>query len=198
MAMLVKNTPQQPSQQEVLSGKYQSARHNILLIVVFTLINIVLLVTNSNTYFLFSASIPYMIVDIGMALCGKYPAEYYAGELSGMAFMSDTFFAITLAVAAVFLVLYLLSWIFSKKPRVGWMIFALVFFAIDTVGMLLLMGISTDAIMDIVFHGWVIFSLTNGIISYFKLKKLPEEDFVAEEPAQVQEAVPAVEKEENQ
>lgn len=190
MIMANNTQTQQLSQREKLTNKYQSARHNILLVVVFTLINIILLVTNSNTYFLFSASIPYVIVDLGMALCGKYPAEYYAYGLEGVEFLNDTFFVITLVVAAVFLLLYLLSWIFCKKPRVGWMIFALVFFIIDTVGMLLLVGISMDMILDIVFHGWVIVSLCGGVSAYFKLKKLPEE---AEAIAEVTEAAEATE-----
>lgn len=181
-----KKETQQLSQRQMLATKYYSARHNILLVLAFTLVNIILLVTNSNTYFLFSASIPYFIVDLAMLLCGKYPAEYYAGELAGMEILNDTFFIVALVVAAVIMLLYLLSWIFSKKPRVGWMIFALVFFVIDTLGMLYLMDISTDALIDIVFHGWVIVSLTNGIISYFKAKKLPEEEELPEpqcEPA---------------
>lgn len=182
-----KKETQQLSQRQMLATKYYSARHNILLVLVFTLVNIILLVTNSNTYFLFSASIPYFLVDLGMFLCGKYPAEYYTGELAGMEILNDTFFIVALVVAAVIMLLYLLSWIFSKKPRVGWMIFALVFFVIDTLGMLYLMDISTDALIDIVFHGWVIVSLTNGIISYFKAKKLPEEEELPEpqcEPAE--------------
>ena len=97
-----------------------------------------------------------------------------------------------LVIAAAILVLYLLSWIFSKKPRVGWMIFSLVFFALDTLFMLWFMGISADMILDVVFHAWVLISLTNGIVSYFKLKKLPEE-----EPAEpLQEETAPVETEE--
>lgn len=184
-----KNNTQQLSQQQILVNKYQSARHNILLVVAFTLLNIILLVTNSNSYFLFSASIPYFVVDLGMLLCGKYPPEYYTGELAGMETLDDTFFVVTLVVAAVIMLLYLLSWIFCKKPRVGWMIFALVFFVIDTVGMLLLTGISTDAIMDVVFHGWVIVSLISGITAYFKLKKLPEEAEVPELQQELAEEV---------
>ena len=177
MAGLFANAkPQQPSQREMLTGKYQNARHNILLVVVFTLINIVLLVTNSNTYFLFSAAIPYYIADLGMFLCGKYPAEYYASEFSDVEILDNSFFVVTLVIAGVILVLYLLSWIFAKKPRVGWMIFALVFFVIDTVGMLLLAGIGSDTLIDILFHGWVIVSMIGGISAYFKLKKLPEEE----------------------
>jgi len=174
---------QEITEREKLTTKYQNARHNILLVLVFTLINIVLLVSNSNSYFLFSAAIPYYSAVFGMIFTGKYPAEYYTGELAGMEFLDNGFFVATLVFAAVILVLYLLSWILSKKPRVGWMIFALVLFILDTGAMLLISGISADMIMDIVFHGWVIVSLISGISAYFKLKQLPEE----EEPFPVEE-----------
>lgn len=190
MAKLFGNdNTRQLSQAEVLAGRYKTARHNLLLIVVFTLINIFLLVTNSNSYFLFSASIPYYLVDLGMFLCGKYPAEYYA-DIGGIDPLSNTFFLVTLVIAAVILVLYLLSWIFAKKPRVGWMIFALVFFVIDTLGMLWWAGISSDMIFDVVFHGWVIVSLSRGIAAYFKFKKLPVEELPVEE---VRQAGPEIE-----
>ena len=172
-----KEKPQQLSQREVLASRYQGARHNLLLVVIFSLVNIFLLVTNSNTYFLFSATIPYFLVDMGMLLCGKYPEEYYL-EFGGIDPVSDTFFIVMLVAAAVIILLYLLSWIFSKKPRVGWMIFALVFFVLDTVGMLCLTGITSDMIVDVVFHGWVIISLIGGVAAYFKAKKLPEEEDV--------------------
>ena len=190
MAKFFSNKVQAPqlSQSEMLAQKYQRARHNLLLIVVFTFINIILLVTNSNTYFLFSATIPYYLADLGMFLCGKYPEDYYWG-LEGMELLDNSFLVVMLVIAAVIILLYLLSWIFCKKPRVGWMIFALVFFALDTLGMLWLTGISSDAIIDVVFHAWVIISLISGIISYFKLKKLPDEPMkepvealVAEQP----------------
>lgn len=174
---------QEITERERLTRKYQNARHNILLVLVFTLINIVLLVSNSNSYFLFSAAIPYYSAVFGMIFTGKYPAEYYTGELAGVEFLGNGFFVATLVFAAVILVLYLLSWILSKKPRVGWMILALVLFIKDTGVMLLISGISADMIMDIVFHGWVIVSLISGISAYFKLKQLPEE----EEPFPVEE-----------
>lgn len=176
-----KEKPQQLSQRQLLINKYMNARHNILLVVIFTLINIVLLVAQSNTYFLFSATIPYYLADLGMLLCGKYPAEYYVG-MGDVAFLDNSFLVVVLVIAAMILLLYLFSWIFSKKPRVGWMIFALVFFVLDTLVMLLLMGISADMIIDIVFHLWVIVSLTIGIVSYFKLKKLPAEESIEQLP----------------
>lgn len=162
-------------QRQLLESKYASARHNILLIVAFTVVNIILLVAQSNTYFLFSAYLPYLIVDFGMVLCGMYPAEYYGEDLSGIEFLDKNFLTVMLVIAAVVLILYLLSWIFSKKSRVGWMILALVFFGIDTIAMLALNGIALDMIVDIVFHVWVVVSLIGGVSAHYKLKKLPEE-----------------------
>ena len=185
MGLFNKNQNQQAqpfSQRQQLERQYASARMNLLWVVLFTAINIVLLVSNSYTYFLFSAFIPYAIVDYGMIVCGKYPADFY-GDLSQYQFFDSTVLVVLIAVAAVICVLYLLCWIFSKKRRVAWLIVGLVFFALDTVFMLL-GGISADRILDIVFHGWVIISLTGGIIAHSKLKKLP-----AEEPAPVAEPV---------
>lgn len=185
MGLFNKNQNQQAqpfSQRQQLERRYASARMNLLWVVLFTAINIVLLVSNSYTYFLFSAFIPYAIVDYGMIVCGKYPADFY-GDLSQYQFLDSTVLVVLIAVAAVICVLYLLCWIFSKKRRVAWLIVGLVFFALDTVFMLL-GGISADRILDIVFHGWVIISLTGGIIAHSKLKKLP-----AEEPAPVAEPV---------
>ena len=185
MGLFNKNQNQQAqpfSQRQQLERRYASARMNLLWVVLFTAINIVLLVSNSYTYFLFSAFIPYAIVDYGMIVCGKYPADFY-GDLGQYQFFDTTVLVVLIAVAAVICVLYLLCWIFSKKRRVAWLIVGLVFFALDTVFMLL-GGISADRILDIVFHGWVIISLTGGIIAHSKLKKLP-----AEEPAPVAEPV---------
>ena len=170
-----KSTAAQMSERQLLENKYSSACGNILLVVVLTVINIVLLVTNSNTYFLFSAYIPFALVDIGMYLCGMYPSEVYAEEFTGVEFLPQSFLTITLCIAAVILILYVISWVFSKKQKRGWMIFALVFFSIDTLAMVGLNGIVMEAIIDYVIHAWVIVSLVNGLVSCSKLKNLPEE-----------------------
>ena len=41
--------------------------------------------------------------------------------------------------------------------------------------MLIFLGISSDMILDLVFHGWVIVSLIMSISAYFKMKKLSDE-----------------------
>ena len=175
------------SQRELLTSKYHSGRHNLLLVVVFTVVNLVLLLTNSGSYFLFSAYIPYFLGDLGMDLCGKYPAEYYEmyhGDVESIEFYDTSLLAVLVAIAAVITGLYLLCWFLAKKPRVGFLVFALVLFAIDTAFMLMIFGINFEMILDIVFHAWVIISLVNAIISYHKIKKLPAE---AEETIEVAE-----------
>ena len=179
-------------QHEILASRFHSTRHNLLLIVIFSLINIVLLVTKSGTYFLFSAFIPYMFVDYGMYFCGLYPAEFYEPNtefvntffLHRCLLMTCSVFAFYFQYVNLYLTLWigiaytggnLLCWIFSKKPRVGWVIAALVFFVIDTIVMLLAVASLVENIIDILFHVYVIFSLSRGIYSYYKLKKIPVE-----------------------
>ncbi len=161
------------SEREILESKYDSSLYNILLVVGLTAINILLLVTNSNTYFLFSAYIPFILADLGMFLCGMYPSEYYIENFLEMVFLPKSFFVIMLVIAIVILAAYVLSWVFARKRKIGWLIFALVFFSIDTAAMFLFNGLVLESIIDYAIHAWVIVSLANGISAFNKLKKLP-------------------------
>lgn len=162
------------SQRQRMESWYGQARHNILLVLLFTAVNIVLLLVNSDTYFLFSAYIPYMIVSMGMFMCGRFPAEYY-GDLSEYKFFDTSVLTIAVVLAAVLCALYLLCWLLSKKGRGVWMIIALVLFCLDTV-LMLLGGIGSESISDLIFHGWVIISLSLGTYAHFKLKRLSAEE----------------------
>ena len=192
MGFLTRNNQQaqQMSERQLLQNKFASARSNLLLVLVFTVVNIILLVTQSNTYFLFSAYVPYLLAILGMEMCGMFPDEYYGGDTSGFIFFDTSFLVIMLVIAAVILALYLLSFIFTKKGKSGWMIFALVLFAIDTV-LLIVMTLSAISIVDLVFHTWVLYSLFTGVSAAKKLKNLPEEPVelfdaepVAEQPVE--------------
>ena len=170
-----RNTQSAPqTKREVYERNYNNGITNLLLIIAFSVINIILLVANSNTYFLFSAFIPYFFVDVGMFYTGTYPEEYYYG-LDFTEFLDKSFLVATVVIAAVVLALYLLCWFFAKKKKIGWLIFAVVMACIDTVAMLVLGGIAIESIVDIIFHVWIIFSLINAVVTYNKLKKLPEE-----------------------
>lgn len=174
MADFFGKKPEHLSRKELLEAKYNNSIVNLLLVVVFSVVNVVLLVANSNTYFLFSAFVPYFIADFGMYYSGSYPAEYYQ-DVSDLEFADKSFLIVCIAVAIIVILLFLLSWFFARKKKVGWLIFATVLFCIDTAAMFIISGINTEMIMDIAFHAWVAFSLINGIVNYNKWKKLPED-----------------------
>lgn len=159
---------------EKLDARYNMSRHNILLVVIFSLVNVILLTVNSGTYFLFTAFFPYYAVLMGKVLGGIYSVEISGAEL-GFEGYAKTIMIVSVIIALVIIGLYFISWLLSKKHGVGWMIFALVFFSLDTLFLFLVYGIAIDGLLDIVFHGWVIVSLSMGINAYFKLKKMPAE-----------------------
>lgn len=159
----------------MLENKYLSSRNNLLLVVIFTLVNVIIAITGGDTYFLFSASIPYYIALFVAIWCGKMPEYYYEGSgLTEADFLPNSVLIVGAIIAVLILAIYLLFWVMSKK-KVGWLIAALVFFALDSIFMLVIFGISADMIIDALFHIWVIVYLAIGINAHSKLKKLPIE-----------------------
>ncbi len=171
------------SERERLEAKYAAARGNLLLVIAMTLINIVLLMVNADSYFLFSAFIPYYLVMFGMMMCGKFPMEYYleAGiEPEDIIFYDDSFLVTMGIMAAIILILYFLFWLLSKNNNIGWLIAALVFFAVDTFALLLIGGFSVDMILDYLLHAWVLYYLISGVVAHYKLRKLHDCGFFFE------------------
>ena len=168
--------PGQPSPRALYEQKYRTSRMNLLLVVAFTVINLILLVTNANSYFLFSAFIPYFITSLGMLFCGRFPEEFYEDGFADMTFLDNSVFVVLLILSIIITLFYLLTWFLSSKNRMVWLIVALVLFGIDTLGMLVLNGISIDSILDIAFHAWVIYYLIIGVNAGKKLKELPPEE----------------------
>ena len=186
-----KNT-QNMSERQKLTSRYNSARHNILLVIVFTLINSVLLFAGGSSYFLFSAAIPYYMTLFGLLYTGRMPAEWYEGVESFVP-DPDSVLYIYVAIAVVIVALYALMWFLSKKHGYGWLIAALLLFVADTFAMFYYTGFSADMIMDFVFHVWVLVSLTSGIIAAINLKKLPEEETYVAQEGQTYSYIPQAE-----
>jgi hypothetical protein len=149
---------------------------NLLLVLGMTLINIVVCCLGSDRYFLFSASIPYYLVLMGSLWTGRFPDEYYTEWPASEHFLGTSFLIVMLVIALIILLVYLCCFLLSKKNKVGWLLTAAVFFGIDTIGMLMLYGLSADSIFDIVFHVWVLYYLIVGVVNGYKLKKLPEDE----------------------
>ena len=140
--------------------KYKRCRANLLGVILFTVINLFSL-SLSQSYFLFTARIPLFPVELFM-----FTEE---GDIVPFADL-----IIPIVVGVILTVPYLLCWIFSKK-RPGWMVAALVFFALDCL-FLLTAYYLTDVVIDILFHAWVMFYLITGVKHGFKLKKMPEDE----------------------
>lgn len=154
--------------QTIKRNQYASARANLLLVVIFTLVNVALCLFGTDTYFLFSAIVPYFIAVVGAETCGLYPEEYYAEMgMTEADLLPNGFIAVFAAIAIVILALYFVCWLLSKK-HVAFMIAALVLFVIDTVAMFVLFVPGLDMILDYVFHAWVLVSLILGIVHYFR------------------------------
>lgn len=146
------------SPRDIAQQKYDTARGNLLLMIILTAVNLVLLFFDSATMLLFSATIPYLVMMFGIAL-EETTAIVFAGS-----------------VAAAIILIYLSAWIFSKK-KYGFMALALVMFLIDTafmVGIYLWSG-DFSGILDVLIHAWVLYYLVIGTVNGRKLKALPPE-----------------------
>ena len=165
------------SKQELYRSHYNSARANLLIAVVFTLINCVLIFVGGSTYFLFSCSFPYAMTFEGAFWTwrGLSPEEYAELGWTQADMLPDAFLYIMLAIAAVAVGLYVLCWFLSKK-RVGWMIAAASLFVVDTMFLILYYGVQIDFLLDYLFHAWVLFILIRGIISFYRAKQLEKEE----------------------
>ena len=153
------------SPREMAEQKYASARSNLLLMLILTVVNIVLYVCGSYTMFLFSATVPYLMV-----VC------------STIFFDMPALMIICIGIAAVILIVYLLCWIFSKKSS-GWMVFALVLFIVDTVVMIALYVWMQEVsgILDAIIHILVLYYLFIGVRRGAQLPTLPPDEEVSPE-----------------
>lgn len=157
--------PEDKNSPEYLMKQVSGGRYSVLLILIFTTINLVFLLLDADRYFLFSASIPYFMTAFGIGLDSAIGGTTY------------TFTA--LAISAVILIVYLVCWFMGKK-QTGWLITALVLFSMDSLGLIFfsftLLENPLENIVDFLFHGWAIVELIQAVRCAGKLKKLAAQD----------------------
>lgn len=165
-------------------GNYLSARIFILLSALVTLVNTLSAVFSEGleyTYYIIGSSLSFFFVDLGMFLCGKYPSELYVGPYAGMKFLGDGFFAAMIAISAVIVLALALAFFLSSR-RVGWLIFAEVFYGIDTLSIFILSDLqSSDVLLEILAHAFVIVMVAIGIRAHYKLRAMPTEEQILED-----------------
>ena len=156
----VQNTAPMSPREEV-EMKYKRSRYNLLLVAIVSIVNLFYMAFGER-YFLFSARLPSILVELTLVTAPEDVTVALADLL------------VPIVVGVILSLPYLLCFFFSKK-RPGWMVAALVFFGLDCI-YLLTMYYLTDVIPDILFHAWVMFYLITGVINGFKLKKMPEDE----------------------
>jgi len=136
---------------------------NLIYFSLFTIVNIVLLLVDSNLSFLFSAYIPQLMIAIGQGFAAATGSN---GPLIVFSVLS-----------VLFVGGCILSAVLSKK-KTGWLILGAVLTTLDTVLMLVVVLPSigdflVDGLLSILFHAWILYYVFNALISYQKLKALP-------------------------
>jgi len=128
--------------------RYKSMRWTLLIILVLSALNVFSLL--SDTYFLFSTYLSQILSIVGVSLYRE------SGEIF--------YFVFCAILALISLVPYLLCFIFSKK-RVGWMIGALAFFALDSVIFVidLISYPMIESIFDIIIRIYALVSLALAV-----------------------------------
>ena len=138
----------------------KNARNSLLLIIIFSVLNIALY--HLGRYFIFSSYVSTQLTMLGYVL---------ADELS-----SPIVAVLFILIGVALLVPYLLAYIFSKKNGKAWMIVALVLFSIDTLLVLLDVPAYLDAgeasiFIDLAIHVVFVVQLAIGVNSASKRRK---------------------------
>ncbi len=154
-----------------MAARYKSARLELLIVIAFTVLNIVMYFLETSTVMLFSAMIPFLAVFYGNGFEIDPEIGFSLGTELG------------LAIAAICLATYLLCWLLSKKNHV-WLIVAAVLYGLDSVIMVYFyyeMEILSDSIIDIVIHCLVMYYFIAGAIVGKDLKKLESQAQIPQE-----------------
>ena len=107
-------TQKTPASPEALARGYKNARGNLLLVVIFTVVNAFMAFMGSSSYFLFSAYLPYYSVIFGLVLTGRMDVgqEYQ---------LDEKYLVYFVGFAVLVLGLYLLFWLFyGLQATVGY------------------------------------------------------------------------------
>ncbi|MCM1544220.1 MAG: hypothetical protein NC110_02875 [Ruminococcus sp.] len=148
---------------EKYKKEIRNLRNSVLLVVVFTMVDIVLCAAKPLTSFPLTAFCPHFLMTLTYSM-----ADSNTGMLS---------FYIGIVMAAIIVLAYLILFFMMRKKQRR-TISALIFFLIDTV--IMIYGIFfvfhespfSPFIFDIVFHIILLEKGIKGVIAFFKLKKI--------------------------
>ena len=161
---------------EMYQRDLNMSRMNLLLSVIFTVVNLVTVMISITTSFFFSASLPHYLTLFFAINCGRFDPSYYQSVLeaehgadwktlypnweSAFQFLDSSIFWLVFAFSIAIIVGLFLLWFFSKKYRVCSMI-TLSYYIVDT---LFLVAFSffvgaggIELILQLLFHLWIVY-----------------------------------------
>lgn len=163
---------------QVLEIKYKTSRINLLVLILATILNVVLLLTKTANFSIFTITSSYLLVYVGAQYTGLFPAEYYEGlAKEGVVLLfEDTWFMVTLSIlAALIVVLFAVCWFLSKKKTLAlWG--AVILLAIDTV----ILFIFSFDLINVLLRIWIGYNIISGLRAKKQaeaIEALPDEDF---------------------
>lgn len=146
-------------------NNWRGGAWTLFVIGAFSVLNILMYMLESDSYFLFTAYFPYV--------CGIMGADFLMGWYGAP--IDKGMGTFLLSIAAFIIILYFVLWFFARK-KVGWLVAGLVLFSLDTLYMVYEMAISGDPawfVMDCIIHAVAIAELSVGIHAAVKYGKLP-------------------------
>jgi len=156
----------------------RAARYALLLILVFSVLNLVLLIVDRSRFFLFSLAVPYYLTLLALGIDNGFTPLRWS-EIG-------SFTQNALVISGMILAVYLLLLLLSRK-RPGFLLGALVLFVLDTgalVGLtLLLVSHPWAKLMDLFLHVWAITELWKGVAAHRGCRRSAGETDGGEFPA---------------
>lgn len=168
-----------PALHAMLTKRYAAARYVLLLVVAFTTINLLLWISQTFAVYIPSAYLPFFLLDIGMFFGGRYAAVDSALYKKGYGLLGEGFFFAMLLLVVLLVAFYFLCFLLSDK-RPAFLFAGLIFFAADTVFMLLSLLVGMEELsttpelaallMDYLLHALALFWMVSGILAHRRLQ----------------------------
>ena len=134
-------------------------------VIIFTVINLILTYFDAGVNFLFSATLPQFVFEIGKELNSEME--------------SNVLIIAGLIIAFIIIIPYFIFWILAKRVR-ELILVALIFFSVDSLLLLYLifnMEFNFSVLLEIAFHVWILYYLIIGVKAWYKLRSINTEVF---------------------
>lgn len=153
-----------------LQQHFNNGRRTLIGLVILTVINMGLLLTNGDLYLLFSASVPYYLAWLGKAMDNGFGTAVWTEN--------GVFTATGLIMGMVILAVYFIFWALSRKNG-AWLWAAVVLLCLDLLALVavttLVLGSLGSALVDILLHIVAIYQIGKGASTWKKLQSQPPE-----------------------